>query len=217
MKAEYIIVADDHPVFRDGLCFLIQNLLPNATVAATESFDQALATARVAATTPSMFVLDLFFNRTSIKPKLAALRQEFNRSTIVVISMADDHATVDAVLAAGTNGFISKSVPPAEIGSALRAILAGDIVALVSTSGTIGEDQTAPALSERQRSVLRLLSEGKTNKEIARELGISPFTVRIHVSAVFRTLGVPTRAAAVSKAISDGILEPGVYPGSMPG
>lgn len=202
MRAETIIVADDHPVFRDGLTALLKRMLPTATIVATETFEDALALARLQPAPPTMFILDLFFARRSIKDSLPTLRREFASSSIVVVSMADDKITIDDVISCGVNGFINKAVHPEALTAALAAVRDGDVVTTLPEC----DYDFSPSLTDRQSEVLRLIAEGKSNKEIAIVLGISPFTVRIHVSALFRTLGVTTRAAAVSRAISDGLL-----------
>ncbi|SDA93637.1 response regulator transcription factor [Sinorhizobium sp. NFACC03] len=204
--AETIIVADDHPVFRDGLGSLIQAQNPAATVHTCDTFSDALALARSLPSPPSLFVLDLFFHRKSIKSELADLRREFRRAAIVVVTMSDDTATIDGVMAAGVNGFISKSAPPQQISAAVAAVRAGEIVVPSPASGRARAGGMSTTLSERQLEVLQLIAQGKTNKEIAQHLSLSPFTVRLHVSAMFRSLGVTTRAAAVTKGVSDGIL-----------
>lgn len=202
LREDTIIVADDHPVFRDGLTTLLTRMMPNAEITATDTFDDALTLARSRQEPPSMFILDLFFTRRSIKDDLPALRREFASSSIVVVSMADDRLTIDDVLACGVNGFINKAVHPEVLTEALTAIREGDVITRVPEADTI----TTPLLTDRQSDVLRYIAEGKSNKEIAIVLGISPFTVRIHVSALFRALGVTTRAAAVSQAVNDGLL-----------
>ncbi|WP_108610817.1 response regulator transcription factor [Aminobacter sp. MSH1] len=203
MSVSSIVVADDHPVFRTALSTLLRKSVSNAVVE-TSDIGEALAVAREGAH-PALFVLDLYYARVSILQALPKIRAEFPRIAIVVVSMAEDQATIRSVMASGVNAYVSKAMPPESIIEAVNLVLAGETV--VKVPGYRAEPASRP-LSERQLEMLTYIAQGKSNKEIATALAISPFTVRIHVSALFRAIGVNSRAAAVTKGVNDGLIDP---------
>lgn len=223
--SDRIIIADDHPLFRDGLCRLVQRLLPDGNIdeaACAAELDALLATPPA----PHLMLLDLLFpgfpgfdGADSVR----RLRQRLPLGAIVVISMLEGDAVADAAMAAGANAFINKSVAPAAMSAGIAAVLAGDSVVMPwpelaassahstpaapppNLSPAAGASPTLAALTCRQREILRHVAHGLSNKEIARQLDISPYTVRIHVSTILHTLGVPTRAAAAATAVAGGL------------
>lgn len=207
MRGDRIILADDHPLFREGIGRLLQRVAPQAEIIEADDFVQMLHLAR-RGEPPSTFIIDLIFAGNSVEPDLLALRREFPRSSIIFVSMVQDRAIAERILGKGADGFICKSLKPSQIMAGIAAVRDGERIILMEADAKdlpqIKDDLTA--LTFRQREVLRLLSAGRTNKEIGQSLHISPYTVRAHVSALLKTLGVSSRTAAVSKAKSSGLI-----------
>lgn len=198
-KNERIIVADDHPIFREALCRLISTAYPDAEIieAGTmqETIDHALTGAE-----PTLFVLDLMFPGMDPDRSIPELRRQFPKSSLLIISMADDEQTIRHIIAQGADGFIGKAISSELIMAAIADVRMGKFVALSSEGAVQPHIFAATYITPRQRDVLALIEQGQSNKEIGKTLAISPFTVRIHVSALLRILRASTRAEAAQKA-----------------
>jgi DNA-binding NarL/FixJ family response regulator len=202
-----IIVADDHPIFRDGLTQILGRLFEEADVVeAGDVSELEAAISEIKA--PDLLTLDLLFPGFNWQKDLERLRNALPLTPIAVISMVQDNAAVSRATEVGINGFISKSVQPDVLAESLLQVMDGEILVRRAGEQTdFGQPDSFTALRQltgRQIDVLRLICRGKSNKEIARDLELSPYTVRVHVSAMMKTLGVNSRAGAAALATSNG-------------
>jgi DNA-binding NarL/FixJ family response regulator len=206
MTKDMIIVADDHPIFREGMTRIIRRVLPGTILEAAE-FGTLLSHIEDD-NHPTLLILDLVFPGFDGANSVGYLRQKCSQSAIIVVSMNEDPKIARSMLAAGANGYISKSVLPEQIQKAIADVLDGEVVMLLESqpASDLEKPDITLGLSPRHIDLLVRLGQGKSNKEIARELDISPFTVRAHMSALFKKLDVSTRASAAAIAALNGLV-----------
>ena len=197
-----IAIADDHPLMRAALQSALATLGPGMRFVEAANHAQTLALV-ASEPAPDLLLMDLHMPGTQGAEGVREVRERAPHVPLAIVSAEDDPASVRKLLALGVSGFIPKTDSPAVVASAVRLILAGGVYvppALVTAaaSGPIGPD--AFGLTERQMEVVRLLARGLSNKVIARELGVSEGTVKVHLLAVFRALDVRNRTAAVLAA-----------------
>ena len=134
---------------------------------------------------------------------LSELRRRHRKAAIVTLSANDDAAAIALSMRSGSAGFIHKAVPRGQCIEAIGRVLAGENVierTRNEASSAVRLEQAAIALTTRQREVLGLLAQGASNKAIARTLGISHLTARLHVSSLLRLFGVTRRNKVIPKA-----------------
>lgn len=219
-----LLLIDDHPLFRDGLSLLIQHRLDLADdgpvqVLEAGNLDEA-ATALQQNPDVRLALLDLGLSEHQGLGTLDEWRGLAPQVPVVVLSADDRPSTIVSSIDRGAAGFIPKSVRAGAMQEALQRVLSGGVYvpvlpqdavvcAAATPEGDPGEDAPDPGtvlgLSGRQVDVLRLLIEGKANKEICRLLSLSESTVKTHLSAIFRKLGVNSRTQAVVAVARAGV------------
>jgi DNA-binding NarL/FixJ family response regulator len=200
-----VLIADDHELFRDGLRSLVEDGLNAEEVRQAGSLDEALDML-AEDTAPDLLILDLRMPGVSGTEAFAALRDALPATKVVVMSASESREDILSALSGGVHGYIPKSLSASQIEAALRDVLGGRIyapAALGQRMPTTPEPRPAATsvegLTTRQRDVLGQLMKGQSSKEIARALSIAEGTVKIHLAAIYRAVGVRTRAEAIAK------------------
>ena len=220
MAAFRIVIADDHPLFRDALRLAVSQTVVDGDITEADSFDSLCARLK-AAPDADLVLLDLNMPGMHGLSGLLYLRAEFAAVPIAVISANENPRVVRRALDLGAVGYIPKSAAAAEIREALSALLAGEswLPAVLDSRHPGNADESALAallntLTPQQSRVLMLLSDGLLNKQIAHAMQVSEATIKAHVSAILHKLGVDNRTQAVILArqlateIAEGETEP---------
>ncbi|MCG7563814.1 MULTISPECIES: response regulator transcription factor [Pseudoalteromonas] len=198
------LIADDHPLFREALKGALQNQFDGLEIFESENFEQTLQQLSEQEEL-DLLLLDLHMPGNGDLYGLIRIREDYPSLPIVVVSGSEDLNVISKVMGYGAMGFIPKASSSQEIVEALNQVLEGDVWLPASLKDQIaeldGEDkqlaQQIASLTPQQYKVLQYLHEGLLNKQIAYELNISEATVKAHITAIFRKLGVYNRTQAV--------------------
>ena len=203
------VLVDDHPVFRQGLRVLLEDL---GVVVEGEAADGEAAVEAVQRLRPDVVLMDVQMpgvNGVEATRRLVAADPDVR---ILILTMVDDDEAVFAALQAGALGYVLKGAGQDEIARALRGVAAGEAVYGPQIARRMRAFFTGgaavkpfPELADREREVLRLMASGLPNAAIAGRLYLSEKTVRNYVSTIFTKLGVPDRSAAIVKARDAGL------------
>ena len=203
-----ILVIEDHALVREGLLLALKALEETGDAGAVAEIlgagDAEEATQLLERNDDfDLALLDLMLPGTGGLAFLGVMRKRFPHVPVVILSALDDADTVMKAIRGGAAGFVSKASPTDVLLGALREVLAGEIWLPPEYRELTGKRKRAKTVAERygltksQARVLELLAEGKTNRDIADMLGVTEGTVKIHVSAIFKSLGVNNRSQAL--------------------
>lgn len=189
------LVVDDHPLYRGALVTLVRSVFRADAVQEVGTAEAGLGVM----TTPDLVLLDFRLPAMNGAEAVKAFRLRFPRAAIVVISASEERREADAAMRAGARAFVHKTESLDAIGDVIRQVLEGATI----EPRWVGDPALASAatdLTSRQVEILAMLCEGLSNKEIALRLGLALITVKMHVSAIFRSLGVVNRTQAALAA-----------------
>jgi DNA-binding NarL/FixJ family response regulator len=206
-----ILLADDHAVVRQGLKQILLDSIPGATFGEAASGEEAIRKSRAAVW--DIIILDISLPDKSGLDVLKELRQAQPRLPVLVLSMHPEAQFAVRVLKAGAAGYVTKRTAAKDLVAAVRKVLAGGRYVSASLAERLaGELQTGPQapherLSDREYQVFRMLTTGKTVKEIGEELSLSPQTISTHRARVLEKMGMLTNAELTQYAIQNRLQE----------
>ncbi len=199
-----IIIADDHPLFRNALCQAVKQVVPDADILECDSIS-SLETLLTAQSDVDLILLDLRMPGANGFSGLVLIRRQHPDIPVVVISASDDHMIMQRAIEYGASGFIPKASDLSQIADALQTVMNGSLwlPSVISQNPSNDEHEFAQrlkTLTPQQLRVFMMLTKGLLNKQIAGQVNVSEATVRTHMTAIFRKLGVRNRTQAVLAA-----------------
>ncbi|MBI2240719.1 MAG: response regulator transcription factor [Magnetospirillum gryphiswaldense] len=205
-----VLLADDHALFREGVRLVLENLVDGPLeVIEAGDFVQAVSSLR-SGMEFDVGLCDLNMPGMDGFDGIEAICRAAPNLHLVVISASESPQDVRRALDAGAQGYIAKTSSSSSMLEAIRQVLSGETylspkLEVANPDGANGgRDQARNALTPRQRDVLAMLRQGKSNKEIARDLNLAEITVKLHVTAILRALGVENRTQAAILAAKIG-------------
>lgn len=207
-----VLIADDHTLFREGMRAIL-SATPDCEIAG-EASDGEGAVAQAIELVPTVVLMDVHMPTLSGIEAARRISRNQPHIGIIMLTMYEDDASVFAAMRAGARGYVLKGADKHEVLKTIRAVAAGEalfgplIARRITRFFAQSTTQTAypfPELTEREREILALIGQGKSNAEIAHRLVISPKTLSNHVSSIFNKLQVADRAQAIVKARESGL------------
>jgi two-component system NarL family response regulator len=199
-----VLLVDDHALFRMGVANIINQEKDLKVVA--EAGDGAQGIAAYERHRPDVTLLDL---RMPVLEGVEAVRQirELDPSArVIVLTTYDTDDEISRALKAGAKAYVLKDISADELVNCIRSVLAGKTYLAPAAAAKLAEGVTRVQLTPRELSTLRLLADGKANKEIATALDISERTVKTHLAHLFEKLGVTSRTEAIKIATRRGLV-----------
>ena len=199
-----MLVVDDHALFRTGVANII-NQEPDLRVVA-EAANGAEAVDVYERVRPDVMLLDLRMPVMEGVEAVRRIRERDPRARVIVLTTYDTDEEIARALKAGAKAYVLKDISADDLVGCIRDVLAGKTYIAPAAAAKLAEGVTRVQLTPRELATLRLMADGKANKEIATELGISDRTVKTHLGHLFEKLGVTSRTEAIKVATRRGLV-----------
>lgn len=206
-----ILIADDHALFRDGLALRLEQIVPDAAISQASGYSQVFKILK-SDNKFDILVLDVEMQDMPWLESLRQIREISPQTKIVVVSATEDSRTIRTILSTGVKGYIPKRSEIKVFNNAFKLISDGGtyvpptVIDNSPINNISGRNTGIKLLTTRQSQVLDLIAQGKSNKQIAYEMGVSESTVKLHINALLRSLHVNNRTQAVITAQKIGLI-----------
>ncbi len=200
-----IVIVDDHPLFRHALIQAVRYNFPHVQITEISTAND-LYSLLEQQDEPDLILLDLNLPGASGFSALVHIRAHYPMLPVIIVSAHEEVSIIQRAIAHGAMGYIPKSAHPSQIGGAIKDVLEGEIWLPQSVAGQEFAPQATEetvlaekiqSLTQQQFRVLMMVAEGMLNKQIGYTLGVSEATIKAHVTAIFKKLGVQNRTQAV--------------------
>lgn len=199
-----VLSVDDHPLVREGIAAIVNNQPDMSLVAEASNSSEAVQQFRDHR--PDVTLMDLRLPDASGINAMIAIRAEFSEARIIVLTTFEGDVEIQRALQAGARGYVLKSMAPRDLVDAIRQVYAGKKRVPAEVASQLAEHLSDEPLTTREVEVLREVSGGNRNRDIAERLFISEETVKVHIKHIMEKLGATDRTQAVAIAVRRGII-----------
>ncbi|MFD8976302.1 response regulator [Streptomyces sp. NPDC059593] len=207
-----VLLVDDHQVVRRGLRTFLE--VQDDIEVVGEASDGAEGVARAEELRPDVVLMDVKMPGTDGIEALKKLRELANPARVLIVTSFTEQRTVVPALRAGASGYVYKDIDPDALAGAIRSVHAGHVLLQPEVADALLSQEDSPSgtgrgstLTEREREVLGLIADGRSNREIARALVLSEKTVKTHVSNILMKLDLADRTQAALWAVRNGLTD----------
>ena len=200
-----VLSVDDHPLLREGIATVINSQSDMILVSQAENGAEAIQQYREYR--PDVTLMDLRLPDVSGIDAMIAIRAEFPEARIIMLTTFEGDVEIQRSLQAGARGYLLKSMPPSELTQAIRHVHAGKKRVPPDVAAQLAEHMSYENLTTREIEVLKQVSGGNRNRDIADHLFISEETVKVHIKHIMEKLGASDRTQAIAIAVRRGIIQ----------